>query len=154
MSAVKDTPAGFAPLQTRSPFNRNVGPYFAKAVGDDRLLIGLRVAEQHCNTAGYLHGGMVCAIADVALGHNIGLALARQAGVAAPAARMGAPAAPIATVSMSTDFAGSAQRGDWVEVSVDVQKVSGSLAFANAYLTVGEQRIARVSAVFRILKRS
>jgi hypothetical protein len=40
------------------------------------------------------------------------------------------------------------EAGDWVEARADIQKVGGRLAFANAYLQVGERRIARTSAVF------
>jgi len=140
-------PDGFEPLNTVSPYNTLVGPFYQRVDGD-KFVGGLLIEPKHCNTAGRLHGGMVGSIADVTIGHNIGLALVAQAGgnlaTDAPGARM-------ATVSLSTDFSGSAREGDWLEVHVDVQKVGGSLAFANAYLSVGEERIARVSAVFKLL---
>jgi acyl-coenzyme A thioesterase PaaI-like protein len=65
----------------------------------------------------------------------------------------GAPGAPIATVSLSVDFAGTARKGDWVEVHVDVQRVGGTLAYASAYLHLGDERIGRASGVFRILNK-
>ena len=86
-------------------------------------------------------------MADIAIGHNIGLALAG----ADPDAVKGAPKAPITTVSLNTDFVGTARFGEWVETRVDVQKTGRTLGFANAYVFRGEERIARVSAVFRIL---
>ena len=49
---------------------------------------------------------------------------------------------------MSADFAGSARIGDWLEAHVDILKVGGRMAFANAELVVGTERIARVSGVF------
>ena len=49
---------------------------------------------------------------------------------------------------LSADFAGGAKLGDWLEARVDIQKLGGRLAFANAYLTVGDERIVRASAVF------
>ena len=38
--------------------------------------------------------------------------------------------------------------GDWIEAHVDIQKSGSRLAFANAYLVVGSERILRASAVF------
>ena len=51
---------------------------------------------------------------------------------------------------MSADCAGSASVGDWIEARVDVQRLGGRLAFANAYLSVGEKRILGASAVFAV----
>jgi|TARA_B100000315_G_scaffold248828_1_gene279163 acyl-coenzyme A thioesterase PaaI-like protein len=94
---------------------------------------------------------MVYSMADIAIGHNVGLALADAAGGAPRKSGRGVPRAPITTVSLGTDFVGTARPGDWVETRVGVQKAGHTLAFANAYLVCGEQRIARASAVFRIL---
>ena len=58
------------------------------------------------------------------------------------------PSPMLTTASVTTDFAGSAQIGDWVEAHVDVQKVGGRLAFANCYLVCNGERIVHASAVF------
>jgi acyl-coenzyme A thioesterase PaaI-like protein len=58
------------------------------------------------------------------------------------------PPAPLITASLTADFAGAPKIGDWVEAHVDVQKVGGRLAFANAFLVVNGERIVRGSAVF------
>ena len=102
-----------------------------------------------------LHGAMFGAIADIAMGHNIGLVLVSHLDLkqATEKYARGAPGAPIATVSLSVDFAGTARKGDWVEAHVDVQRVGGTLAYANAYLHCGESRIGRASGVFRILNK-
>lgn len=49
---------------------------------------------------------------------------------------------------MSVGYAGTAKIGDRVEGTADVQRVGRPLAFANCYLTVGERRILRISAIF------
>ena len=147
---MSDVPSGFEALATASPFNKNVGPYYCKP-REGQLVIGLRVEEKHCNSVGKLHGAMFAAIADIALGHNIALALTQGAGDRVAPKSAGIPRAPIATVSLSTDFVGSAEQGDWVEVAVDVQRAGRTLAFANAYLMVGKARIGRASGVFRVL---
>ena len=58
------------------------------------------------------------------------------------------PPAGLITASLTADFAGAAKLGDWVEAHVDIQKVGGRLAFANAFLMVDGERIVRASAVF------
>lgn len=97
-------------------------------------MLGVRIAEKHCNARGTAHGGLLMTLADIALGHN--LAYSED------------PPASLTTVNLSADFAGSAKLGDWLEARVDVQRLGGRLAFANAYLSVGEERIVRASAVF------
>lgn len=149
-------PAGFQKLEVVSPFIETNGPLYGKLVPGGAVF-GMQVAKQHCNRGNKLHGGMVCTIADIAIGHNIAAALGAdleaQPETSNPEAVSGPPGVPMTTVSMSTDYTGSANLGDWVEVHVDVHRVGGSLAFANAYLSCADQRIARVSAVFKLLRK-
>ena len=58
------------------------------------------------------------------------------------------PSPMLTTASVTTDFAGGAKVGDWVEAHVDVHKVGGRLAFANCYLMCNGERIVHASAVF------
>ena len=141
-------PAGFELFETTSPFNLHLGPYYARVV-DRVVTLGLRVAAHHCNRSGRLHGGMISTLADIAIGNNIGLALSFDEDFRDKKAD---DRPSIATVSMSTDFTGTAKEGEWVEVNVDLQNVGKTLAFGNAYLLCNDLRIARVSAVFRIFR--
>lgn len=129
-------PEGYTPLDRSAPFWDLVGPFYQKECNGTRYL-GLRVEEKHCNIRGVVQGGVICTLADVALGLNIAAALPEPA--------------PIATVNLTTDYAGAGQLGDWLETRVDVQRTGRRLAFANAYIFVGEQRIARISGVFTVL---
>ena len=128
-----DAPEGFKPLFRSSPVIDLIGPVYAKGEGAD-LVLGLRVERKHCNMRGTLHGGILATLADVALGYAI--AFSSQ------------PPTGLVTTSLTLDFAGTAKIGDWLEAKVDVQKKGGRLAFANCYVSVGEQRIVRASAVF------
>jgi acyl-coenzyme A thioesterase 13 len=56
-------------------------------------------------------------------------------------------------VHLSTDFAGGAKLGDWLDARADVQKSGGSLAFANAYIHCDGVRIVRISGLFKVAKR-
>jgi uncharacterized protein (TIGR00369 family) len=131
-----DVPAAFAAIFRSSPFLDSIGPLYSKGSGA-ALVLGLRVEQKHTNARGTLHGGVLAAIADVALGYSL--------------ATSTDPPTRMVTVSLTVDFAGGAQPGDWIETSVDIQKLGTRLAFANAYFHVGAERIARASAVFQVL---
>ncbi len=137
-----NVPDGFTPLFRGSPFLDLVGPFYQKVEGDG-LVVGLRIAEGHTNIRGTAHGGLLVTMADIALGYNASFAgTDKQAGAR--------PSAALTTANLSVDFAGSAAVGDWVEAHVDIQRVGGRLASANAYLSVGPRRIVRASAVFAV----
>ena len=137
-----DIAEGYTALFRTSPFLDLVGPFYQREEGDG-LVVALRIEARHANARGTAHGGLLVTMADVALGYNAAyLGLEKQPGAA--------PAAALTTANLSVDFAGSSKVGDWVEARVDVQRVGGRLAFANAYLYVGERRIARASAVFAV----
>jgi uncharacterized protein (TIGR00369 family) len=104
-----------------------------KGEGAD-LVLGLRAEEKHCNMRGTVHGGIIATLADIALGYTLAFSSKPPLGAV--------------TANLSLDFAGTAQKGDWLETRVDVQKKGNRLAFANCYISVGESRIVRASAVF------
>ena len=52
------------------------------------------------------------------------------------------------TAHLAVDYAGAAKLGDWVESSVEIQRMGTRLAFANCYLVAGGKRIVRASAIF------
>ena len=54
----------------------------------------------------------------------------------------------LTTASITTDFAGAATVGDWIEAHVDVHKVGSRLAFANCYIVRDGERIVHASGVF------
>lgn len=127
-------PPGFEPLFRSSPFLDAVGPFFYRKEADGSFIVALRILPKHANGRGGAHGGLLMTLLDIALGYS--------------AAFSENPPVGLTTANLSADFAGSANVGDWVEAHVDVQKVGGRLAFANAYLTVNDEPIVRGSAVF------
>ncbi|MBI3652565.1 MAG: PaaI family thioesterase [Acidobacteria bacterium] len=132
---MEKVPEGFAPLFRSSPFLHTIGPLYGKGEGAN-LIVGLRVEEKHTNARGLVHGGVLATLADIALGYCLAFSTT--------------PPQSLVTTNLTLDFAGSAQIGDWLEVKVDIQKSGSRLAFANAYIFVGDQRIVRASAVFLV----
>lgn len=130
---MSEIPANFVELARTSPYLDLLGPIYQKT-SESGLVVGLRIAEKHCNARNRLHGGVVSGLADITLGYSMAFA-------------SGEPR-PLVTTSLSVDFAGSANCGDWLEVHTDIQKMGRTMAFANCYFLVGSERIARASGVF------
>ena len=133
---MNNIPEGFDPIFRSSPYLDLLGPIYNKKT-DSELRIGLRAEKKHCNGRDQVHGGVFSSLADITLGYN--------------AAFQGKEPVPMVTASLNIDYAGSAKLGDWIEISVDVQKVGRSMAFANCYFFVDSKRIARASAVFNVI---
>lgn len=126
-------PEGFGPLPPASPFNDLVGPLYERRA-EDTVALGLRVDEKHCNSRGFCHGGVLATLADLALGYAL---------MAKTGSRSG-----FVTAHLDIDYAGTAERGDWIHSEVDVQRIGSRLAFATGYLCVGESRVVRMSGIF------
>lgn len=126
-------PAPFKPIFRVSPIIELIGPVYSHGEGRD-LVLGLWAQPKHCNLRGSVHGGVLATIADIALGYTLAFS--------------SDPPAAFVTASLTIDYAGAAKVGDWLEARTDVQRQGSRLAFANCYITVGEQRIVRASGVF------
>ena len=130
-----DLPPNFKPLFRTSPVLDLIGPLFCRGEGKG-LVIGLRAERKHCNARGTVHGGILATLADVALGYVMAFS--------------SDPPTRLVTANLSLDFAGAANAWDWLEAHVDILKQGSRLSFANCYITVGEQRVVRASAVFLV----
>ena len=96
-------------------------------------MLGLRAEERHNNHRGTIQGGLLSTFADFALGRAI------EADAEDGKDR--------ATVSLTVDFLKPAEAGDWIESRSRVERVGGTLAFADCSLTVEEREIVRARAV-------
>lgn len=102
-------PEGYAPHDHRGPLTDPWEPIYSKTIGP--LWLAVRVREVHCNIRMFIHGGLISALADNAIGLSVGLALVEQSG--------GQPGAGV-TVNLAVDFLGSAQIGQWLEIQPKV----------------------------------
>ena len=129
-------PPGFEPVARSSPYAELIGPLWQRADAAG-LVFAIRAEDKHCNLRGHVHGGVLGTLADIAMGYSTAFSTR--------------PPTPMVTVNLSIDFAGRAEKGDWIEIHTDVQKVGRQLAFANCQLQVDGNRIARASAVFNVM---
>jgi uncharacterized protein (TIGR00369 family) len=97
-------------------------------------VLGLGAEKRHANHQGTVQGGVLSTFADFALGRAI------EADAQDGRDR--------ATVSLTVDFLKPAEPGDWIESRTRVDRVGGTLAFADCSLLVGEREVVRARAVW------
>lgn len=132
-------PDGWTKHDRTSPLTAPWEPIWARR-GERALALAVEVREAHCNGRGLAHGGLICALADNAMGLSALLA-ARADGLDPKGAL---------TVSLSVDFADSARPGDLLEVRPQVIRAGRTLAFVECRVVCGERTVARGSATFRL----
>jgi acyl-coenzyme A thioesterase 13 len=126
-------PPGFELHDRTSPFLDLIGPLWSRR-GEAGLELALAIDERHVNGRGFAHGGVLAALADVALGYA--------------ASSSTEPPVRLITASLTIDFVGPVRSGQVVIATVDVQRVGRRVAFANCYLHCDSERVVRASAVF------
>lgn len=134
-------PAGFEAHFRKSPLTDPWEPIYSKRL-PDKVVIGLHAREPHTNSRGLIHGGLIAALADNAMGLSC---------VAVLTGEGRRPEGGLVTVSLATDFVGSAKLGQWVEVDTRYVKTGRTLCFAQAFVTADGEVIARADARFKVL---
>src|SRR5262245_8824196 len=136
-----EIPAGFEPHFRKSPLTEPWEPLYSKRLAD-RVVLGLHARQSHTNSRGLIHGGLIAALADNAMGLSCVQVMAGEGRK---------PEGGLVTVSMATDFVGAAKLGQWVEFDTQYVKTGRTLCFAQAFVTAGGEVIARADARFRVL---
>ncbi|HEX3888811.1 MAG TPA: PaaI family thioesterase [Phenylobacterium sp.] len=137
MEIVTDAPpAGFEPHDRKSPLTEPWEPLYSRKSGG-AVVLGLRAARAHANSRGFVHGGLIGALADNAMGLSCMRALGRTGG--------------LLTVNLNVDFLGTALEGQWLEFDTVFVKPGRTLCFAQAFVTADGQPCARANAVFRVV---
>src|SRR3954452_25079043 len=128
-----DVPDGFKPFPNQGPFLEHIGPVHLKESADE-VVLGLRAEDRHANHRGTVQGGLLSTFADFVLGRAIEADAEDDK--------------PRATVSLTVDFLKAAQHGDWNAGRGRVDRVGGTLEFADCSLTVEGKEIVRSRAVW------
>ena len=134
-------PEGFEPHFRKSPLTKPWEPIFSRRE-KDRVIIGLYAREPHTNSRGMVHGGLIAALADNAMGLSC---------VAVLTGEGRKPEGGLVTVSMATDFVGAAKLGQWVAFDTQYVKTGRTLCFAQAFVTADGEVIGRADARFKVL---
>jgi uncharacterized protein (TIGR00369 family) len=96
-------PPGFRPLTDLTGFAANNGPWFEK-IENGRSIRGFRPGQKHANSLGIVHGGMLAAFLDSAMGTAVFRTLDRRA----------------VTLSLNLDYLGPGRIGDWLQAEGEV----------------------------------
>ncbi len=123
--------------ETTSPFTAPHGRMYQKFDADGVCWRAFQAAEDHCNAAGIVHGGMLMTFADALMG----LTVAHNAQATA------------LTVRMTTDLLSIARPGDWVVGRGEVSKLTRSVAFVGAEAHVGKRPLLACQGLFKLMRR-
>jgi uncharacterized protein (TIGR00369 family) len=96
-------PYGFRELTEAIGFAEANGPWFER-VENGRAIRGFRPGPQHANALGIVHGGMLAAFLDSAMGTAVWHQLERRA----------------VTLRLSLDYLAPARVGDWLQAEGEV----------------------------------
>jgi uncharacterized protein (TIGR00369 family) len=135
-------PDGFSPHDRKSPVTDAWEPLYSSRAGGV-VRIGFHLDRQHCNGRGLLHGGVIAALADNAMGLSLREAMLAS-GAEAPKG--------LVTTSLAVDYLGVAELGQWIEVVPRVVKAGGSSGVVDALVTANGETIARANASFRVMR--
>ena|SRR5436305_704253 len=128
-----DALAGFSPHERSSPYLDLIGPVLSRRT-ETGIEFALSIDERHVNARGLAHGGVLAALADVAMGFAASISQD--------------PPPYLITTSLTISFAIAVRTGETVTARVDVHRVGRRMAFANCYLTAADRRVVHASAVF------
>jgi len=131
-------PAGFEPHFRKSPFTDPWEPLYSRRT-DKAVTMGLRLARPHTNARGLIHGGLIAALADNAMGYSCAQATGW--------------ATSFVTISLAVDYVGSADIGQWLAVECEVIKTGSTICFAQALIKADDMVIARANGTFRVVPR-
>ena len=96
-------PAGFTQLADVVGVAGANGPWYEK-IDNGRLIRGVLAGPQHANSLGIVHGGMMAAFLDSAMGSTVWHVLQRRA----------------VTMKLSLDYLGPGRVGEWLQAEGEV----------------------------------
>jgi uncharacterized protein (TIGR00369 family) len=135
-----DIPEGFGPLSRRSPLTEPWQPLYSRQT-DKAVIIGLRLAKPHTHTngRGLIHGGLIAALSDSAMGYSC--------------AHVMGGVSSLVTIGLAIDFVGTAQVGQWLAIETEVIKTGSTICFAQSLAKADDVVIARANATFRVVPK-
>lgn len=130
-----------AELASTGGFNRYIGPLYRLPDLEDGAVtrFAFFAAEQHLNSAGSVHGGMLMSFMDVAMSRT---------------ARLASGAPRCATVSLTSDFVGPGRLGDLIEARVRVTRLTRTMVFLSGEIAAGDRAILIATGLWKISAES
>ena len=126
---MSEAPQGFSRHSRRSGLTDPWEPIYARET-ESALILAICAAAPHCNARGFVHGGLISALADNAMGLSCGRTLGHAGG--------------LVTVNLNVDFLASALAGQWLEFDTVFVKPGRTLCFAQAFITASVKSLRRL----------
>jgi acyl-coenzyme A thioesterase PaaI-like protein len=140
MTEEKSPPDGFVPWSRGgSPVTASWEPIYTR---ETPVLaeIGTFIRKPLCNSRGLLHGGVVAALCDVAMGCMLGVVLRAR----------GLDVTLLLTTHLSVDYVGKAEHG-WLRITPSVIQAGQSFGLVEATAFADDAVIAHAKASFRAM---
>ncbi len=128
---------GFGPHFRKSGLTDPWEPLYSRNTGE-AIQMGFVAGPAHANSRGFVHGALISALADNAMGLSCGINAEGISG--------------FVTVGLSVDFLSTARLGQWIEIRPTVLKVGRSLSFCAATIHADDEICARADATFSAVK--
>ncbi len=134
----QEIPDGFEPHFRKSPLTDPWEPLYSKRT-DKAVIFGLRLAKPHTNARGLIHGGLIAALSDNAMGYSCAHLMDNKFS--------------LVTIGLAVDFVGSADVGQWLAIETDVIKTGSTICFAQCLAKADDVIIARANGTFRVVPK-
>lgn len=137
---METVPDGFVPWSRGgSPVTAPWEPIYAR---ETPMLaeVGAFIRKPLCNGRGLLHGGVIAALCDVAMGCTLVVVLQAR----------GFNVASLLTTHLSVDYIGKAERG-WLRITPSVIQAGQSFGIVEATAFADDTLIAHAKASFRVV---
>ena len=135
-----DIPAGFEPHFRKSPMTDPWEPLYSRRL-EKTVQMGLRLAKAHTNSRGLIHGGLIAALSDNAMGYACAQAMGWDTSKS------------LVTISLAVDFIGSADIGQWLAIEPEVIRTGSTICFAQSLIKADDVVIARANGTFRVVPK-
>jgi len=134
-------PTDFQPHFRKSPVTDPWEPLYSRRRTDGVDLL-FEVRDSHCNSRGFLHGGVLGSLCDNVMGLSLGGVLNNAN-------------ANIVTITLALDYLGSAKIGDIILIEPRVIRAGASIGVCDALAKSGDKTIVRANATFsvRVIER-
>jgi len=126
--------AGWKP-KARNSFATLIGPILERRE-DGQRVFGLMAEPQHGNYIGVVHGGVLMALADQALGEMALDAIDGKRCV---------------TIQLNSHFLALAKVGEFIEARGEITRLTRSMIFMRGMLSVEGREIAACDGIWKIL---
>ncbi|MXO59536.1 PaaI family thioesterase [Altererythrobacter salegens] len=130
---------GWQEWHVPGPFNRDIlGRLLVRDAGDGTARTRIDPLPHMGNVAGYVHGGIISAFADVSL-------------FAGPGILLGKDFAAATTIELSVQFVGAGSMDQPLEAIVSVLRETGRMIFIQGRIVQGDSPVAGFSGIVRKL---